>query len=189
MPARPGMAERDQFKLPLGSPASDFSLPGTDGKTHTLAETKDAKALLVVFSCNHCPYAQAWEGRIIELARTYAPKGLATLVINPNETVNYPDDRMERMVERARDQHYPFPYLRDDSQGVARAYGAEVTPHPFLFDRSRRLVFQGKVDDNHQDPSKVRHTYLRDAIEATLSGKPVPVATTSVIGCSVKWRP
>ena len=182
------MAERDKFKLPLGASAPPFRLPGTDGQWHSLEDYRASPLLLVIFTCNHCPYARAWEGRLIALAREYAPRGLATVLINPNETENYPEDSMERMVERAREMHFPCPYLRDDSQEVARAYGAEVTPHPFLFDHDRRLIFQGKPDDNYRDPARVRVSYLRDAIEAALAGRPVPLPVTSVIGCSVKWK-
>jgi len=182
------MAERENFKLRIGDVAPGFRLPGTDGKWHSLEDFSGSELLLVVFSCNHCPYAQAWEGRLLEIGRRYPPEKLGMVMINPNETEHYPDDSMERMIERARRKNYPFPYLRDDSQEVARAYGAEVTPHPFLFDRSRRLIFQGKPDDNWEDPSRVRHPYLREAIEAALAGRPVPTPVTSVIGCSVKWK-
>jgi len=182
------MAELDDLRMRIGDPAPPFDLPGTDGKVHRLEDAKDSPLLLVVFSCNHCPYAQAWEGRLIALAREFAPKGLATVMINPNETEHYPDDRMERMVERARQKGYPFPYLRDDTQEVARAYGALVTPHTYLFGRDRRLLFQGRVDDHHEDPAKVRHPYLRNAIESALAGRPIEPSTTSVLGCSIKWR-
>lgn len=182
------MAEFDKFKLNIGTQAPYFSLPGTDGIHHQLEDFSGSRLLLVVFSCNHCPYAQAWEGRLISIARDYSNKGLATAMINSNETENYPDDRFEKMVERARYKEYPFPYLRDDSQDVARAYGALVTPHLFLFDSSRRLIFQGLVDDNHKEPQNVKRHYLKDAIEAALSGRDPNPATTSVVGCSVKWK-
>lgn len=183
------MAELESFKLKLGDLAPPFEgLPGTDGKKWGVHDFDGSSLLLVIFSCNHCPYAQAWEGRIIEVVRDYAVKGLGTIVINPNETLNYPDDKMDRMVERARSKAYPFPYVRDDDQSVARTYGALVTPHPFLFDRKRRLIFQGKIDDSWQEPGKVKHRYLREAIEAGLSGKPPPTPQSSVIGCTVKWK-
>jgi peroxiredoxin len=176
------------FRLPLGATAPSFDLPGVDGKHHSLSEFSSESFLLVVFSCNHCPYAQGWEGRLVQIGKEYAPKGLATVVINPNETVNYPDDRLERMVERAREKGYPFPYLRDDSQEVARAYGALVTPHCYLFDAQRKLIYQGRVDDNWQEPNRVKHPYLRQALDAALAQKPIPLATTPVQGCSVKWK-
>lgn len=201
------VAELDRFKMKIGDAPPDFTLPGTDGREHSLSEHSTGKLLLVVFSCNHCPYAQAWEGRLISLGKEYAPRGMETVVINPNETINYPDDTLEKMAERARSKAYPFAYLRDDSQETARSYGALVTPHPFLFqpvappksaplgirgDEGRpgmRLVYQGKVDDNWKDPAKVTHRYLKDAIESALAGRSVISPTTSVIGCTVKWKP
>ncbi|MDE1821345.1 MAG: thioredoxin family protein [Euryarchaeota archaeon] len=183
------MAELDAFKLNVGDHAPTFrDLPGTDGKKWGLRDFDRSRLLLVVFSCNHCPYAQAWEGRIVEVVRDYAVKGLGTIMINPNETVNYPDDRMDRMIERARAKGYPFPYVRDEDQSVARAYGALVTPHPLLFDKDRRLIFQGKLDDSWQEPSKAKHRFLREALDAGLAGRPVPTPTSSVIGCTVKWK-
>ncbi len=192
------MAELDRFQLRPGDSPPPFDLPGVDGRRHQLDEFSGSRLLLVVFSCNHCPYAQAWEGRLIALSKEFGPKGLATVVINPNETEHYPEDRFEGMVARAKEKGYPFPYLRDDSQEVARAYGALVTPHPFLFAprssgagpaaKSMELIFQGKIDDSWEDPKKARHHYLRDALQAALKGEPVPVTTSSVIGCSVKWK-
>lgn len=183
------MADLDKFKLSPGDAAPPFDgLLGTDGKTHSLQEFAHASVLQVVFTCLHCPYAQAWEGRLLQIAKEYAPKGVATIWINPNETVNYPDDRLERMVARAKSKGYPFPYVRDDSQQVAKAYGALVTPHPFVFDKARKLVFQGKPDDSWQEPSKVQHQYLREALDAAVAGRAAPTAQTSVIGCTVKWK-
>ncbi len=182
------MARLDTFRLRPGDPAPPFELPGVDGAVVRRQEFDDRPLLLVVFSCNHCPYAQAWEGRLIALAREYGGRGLATVLINSNETENYPEDRMEKMAERARDHAYPFPYLRDDSQEVARAYGALVTPHPMLFGADRRLLFQGPVDDNHERPDRVRHRYLAMAIEAALAGRVPAPAELPVLGCSIKWR-
>jgi peroxiredoxin len=182
------MAELATFRLHTGDRAPPFALPGTDGRTWRLEDLADAPWLLVVFHCNHCPYAQAWEGRLIELQKEYAARGLRTVLINSNETEHHPEDRFEKMAERAREKGYPFPYLRDESQDVARAYGALVTPHPMLFDRERRLVYQGRIDDNHERPDRVRHRYLRDAIEASLAGRRPEPAELSVLGCSVKWR-
>jgi peroxiredoxin len=183
------MAELEKFALRVGDRAPPFDgLPGTDGHTHSLREFDGSKVLLVVFTCIHCPYAQAWEGRLAQIAKEYAPKGVGTIWINSNEIVNYPDDRMERMVERARAKGFVFPYVRDDSQEVARRYGALVTPHPFVFDKERRLVFQGKPDDSWQEPNKAKHLYLRNALDAALNGQPAPVPQTSVVGCTIKWK-
>jgi peroxiredoxin len=182
------MAQLDQFKLHEGDIAPAFRLPGTDGRTWDSKDLSRSPWLLVVFDCNHCPYAQAWEGRLIALQKEFGPRGLQTVLINSNETENYPEDRMERMVERAKEKSYPFPYLRDDSQEVARAFGALVTPHPMLFDADRRLVYQGAVDDNHADERRVRHAYLRDAIETAMAGRRVSPSERPVLGCSIKWR-
>lgn len=125
---------------------------------------------------------------MIDLARRYAGRGVGFVAINSNDDRAYPDDRFERMVSRAREKGYPFPYLRDESQEVARAYGALVTPHPMLFDAERRLLFQGRIDDNHEHPEAVRHRYLEAALEAALAGRPIERTELPVLGCSVKWR-
>jgi peroxiredoxin len=182
------MAQLEAFRLHPGDPAPAFDLPGVDGRSHRLDEFASKPLLCVVFSCNHCPYAQAWEGRLMDLQREYGPRGLQMVLINANDAKQYPDDRFEKMLERAQRRGYPFPYLWDESQDVARAYGALVTPHPMLFDRNRRLLFQGRVDDNHERPDRVRERYLRDAVEAALEGRPVPRAELPVVGCSVKWK-
>ncbi len=177
------------YSLPLGAPAPPFSLPGTDGRTWSLEEFRDRKALVVVFTCNHCPYAQAWEDRLLDLAREYGPKGVGFAAINPNDERHYPQDSMAEMVKRAKAKGYPFPYLRDESQAVARAYGAQVTPHVFVFDARRQLRYQGRIDDNHENPREVKVRDLRYALDALLAGKPVAVAETPALGCSVKWKP
>lgn len=183
------MAELEKFKLRPGDLAPPFEeLPGADGQTYSLRSFASSPVLTVVFTCLHCPYAQAWEGRLAAVAKDYSSRGVATIWINSNETVNYEGDRMERMQERVRAKGYHFPFVRDESQDVARAYGALVTPHVFVFDKERKLVYQGKPDDNWQEPSKVAHPYLRDALDAVLAGTPVPVPQNSVIGCTVKWK-
>ncbi|MGI0132897.1 MAG: thioredoxin family protein [Thermoplasmata archaeon] len=182
------MAELSTFRLHAGDPAPDFSLPSTQGSTVRLHDFDRTPFLLVSFWCNHCPYVQAWEGRMIEIGRTYAPKGVQVVLINSNETENYPGDRFEAMVERAKRFDYPFPNLRDDTQEVAKAYGALVTPHPFLFGPDRRLLFQGRIDDNHAHPEAVQHRFLAEALDAALAGRPVPKAELPVQGCSIKWR-
>ena len=182
------MAELNVFHLHPGDPAPDFSLPGVDGATHTLHEFDEKRFLLVVFWCNHCPYVQAWESRMIDLGRRFGPKGVGVVLINANDDKSYPDDRLERMVERSRGKGYPFPYLRDDSQETAHAYGALVTPHPMLFGPDRRLLFQGRIDDQHDRPEAVRHRYLEEALEAAVAGRPITQPELPVLGCSVKWR-
>ncbi|MCI4369451.1 MAG: thioredoxin family protein [Thermoplasmata archaeon] len=182
------MAELSTFALHTGDLAPGFDLPGVDGKHHSLSEFAGSKLLVVTFWCNHCPYVQAWEGRTIELARRYATRSVQFVLISSNDVRSYPSDGFPAMVERARDKGYPFPYLWDESQAVARSYGALVTPHPMLFDRERRLVFQGRIDDNHEHPEAVRHQYLAQAIDRALAGKPMEKSELPVLGCSVKWR-
>lgn len=182
------MAELDRFSLHPGDAAPDFSLPGTDGATHSLSEFEDRRLLVVAFWCNHCPYVLAWEDRMIDLGRRYLPRGVGFALVNANDAVAYPDDRFERMVERSRQKGYPFPYLHDASQSVAHAYGALVTPHPMLFGPDRRLLFQGRIDDRHDRPEAVHHKFLEGAIEAALAGRTPEPAERSVLGCSVKWR-
>ncbi len=182
------MAELESFSLHLGDPAPDFALPGVDGKEHRFHEFDSARYLVVVFWCNHCPYVQAWEGRMIALAKAYQGRGVQVVAINANDATAYPDDGFDRMVGRAKDKGYPFPYLRDESQSVAHAYGALVTPHPMLFGPDRRLIFQGRIDDSHDRPDRVRNRYLKEALDAALSGRRISPDEVSVLGCSVKWK-
>ncbi len=174
--------------LPLGEKAPDFSLPGVDGKTYTLASFKDKPILAVVFWCNHCPYVQAWEDRTVQTQRDYAAKGVAFVAINPNETEGYPEDDFPHMVARAKAQGYNFPYLRDETQEVAEAYGGVCTPDFFVFDKSRRLRYRGKLDDS-KDPKGVKRKHLREALDALLAGKDPPAAFAAPMGCSIKWLP
>ena len=173
--------------LKLGDTAPAFSLPGVDGKTYRLEDVASAKALCVIFMCNHCPYVKATIDRFMAIQRDYAGKGVQLVGINSNETVNHPEDRFDQMVRWAKEKQFHFPYLRDDSQEVARAYGAERTPHIFLFDQQRRLRYTGAIDDNTQDAAKVKRQYLREAIDALLANQPVKESETHAVGCSVKW--
>lgn len=176
------------FTLMIGQPAPDFSLPGVDGKTYSLASFKDARLLVVVFSCNHCPYVVGSEDRMVSLAKEYAPRGVTMVAINSNETDNHPLDSFEHMVSRAKEKQFPFPYLRDESQQVAKAYGALRTPHFYVFDSDRRLRYTGRMDDSPKDASLAKTHELRDALDDLLSGKPVRVPVTNPLGCNVKWR-
>ncbi len=174
--------------MPRGTEAPAFSLPGTDGRTYSLDSFADAKALLVVFTCNHCPYAQAAEGRIAELARDYADRGLRVVAINPNDAARYPGDSFEAMKARAAEKQFPYPYLHDESQAVARAYDAACTPDPFLFGPDRALVYNGRIDDDWKEPSRATRHDLRDAIEAVLAGRDIAFEPVPSMGCSIKWR-
>jgi len=183
--------------LEIGAKAPDFALPGVDGKVHKLAEYDSAKVLVIVFTCNHCPTAQAYEDRIIRLAADYKDKGVALVAISPNDPkavrldeLGYTDvsDSLADMKTRAKDRGFKFPYLYDgDKQEVSKAYGPVATPHVFVFDAERKLRYVGRVDDNERDPGAIKSHDARNAIEAVLAGKPVPVETTCVFGCSIKW--
>jgi len=175
--------------LNIGSHAPEFNnLPGTDGKKYALKSFAQHKFLVVVFSCNHCPYVQAYEERMIALQREYAPKGVQLVAINSNETVNYPEDNFDEMVKRSQRQGFNFPYLRDDDQSVAGAFGATHTPEFFLFDHERTLRYHGKMDDNYQNPGAVKVHFLRNAIDALLAGEEVKEKETYSIGCTIKWK-
>ncbi len=173
--------------LQAGDPAPTFRLKGTDGRMHSLADYAEKPVLVVIFSCNHCPYVQAYEDRMVAIQRDYQERGVQLIAVNSNDDTHYPEDSFEEMVTRAREQAFNFPYLRDASQDVARAYGATHTPHLFVFDRERRLRYTGKIDDNWQTPSAVMRQYLRDALNALLQGSAPAEAATHAIGCTIKW--
>ena len=176
------------FTLQLGAKAPDFNLKGVDGKTYSPASFKDAKLLVVVFSCNHCPFVIGSEDRMIRFYNDYKPKGVAVVAINSNESVNHPTDSFEHMVTHAKEKGLPFPYARDESQDVARAYGALRTPHYYVFDSDRKLRYTGRMDDNPREAGKEKTRELRDAVDAVLAGKKPPVELTNPIGCNVKWQ-
>ena len=180
------------FTLSIGQPAPDFELPGVDGRNQRLSDFDGCRLLVVVFSCNHCPYVVGSEERMIKFALTYAPKGVAFVAVNSNETENHPTDSFEHMVERAREKNFPFPYLRDETQEIALAYGALRTPHYFVFDKDesgrRRLRYTGRMDDNPRTPGAQKTHELADAVDALLAGRRPPVEVTNPIGCNVKWK-
>ena len=173
--------------LKLGSKAPDFNLPGTDGKNYSLDTFADKKLLIVVFSCNHCPYVQAYEDRIKQIQNDYV-QNLQIIAINSNEDQGYPEDSFEQMIKRAKLKQFNFPYLRDETQDIAKAYGSTHTPEIFLFDQKREMVFHGKIDDNWQDEKSVKSKYLRNAVEELLAGKVISVPETFTIGCTIKWK-
>jgi peroxiredoxin len=174
--------------ISIGGSAIDFSLTGTDGERYSLGSFKDRKALAVIFSCVHCPYVLAWEDRLTALQKEYADRSVAFVLINANDAVKYPQDSLENMKKHAAEKAYPFPFVHDQTQEVARAYGAERTPEIFLFDSGRRLAYHGVVDDNYENPDAVTRTYFRDAIEAVLAGKPAPTPWVAPQGCTIKWK-
>ena len=176
------------FTLQVGQPAPAFDLPGVDGRNHSLDDFKDAKVLVIVFSCNHCPYVIGSEDRMIRFHAEYAPKGVAFVAINSNEQVDHPTDSFEHMVIRAKEKDFKFPYLRDESQEIAMAYGALRTPHFYVFDQRRKLRYTGRMDDNPRVPGAETTHELRDAVDALLAGKEPAVKLTNPIGCNVKWK-
>lgn len=165
-----------------------FSLPATDGTRVSPEDLVDPRVLGVIFWCNHCPYVKAWEGRVIALQREYSGKGVQFVLVSSNDPVAYPDDSFAQMGARVSEKAYPFPYVFDESQQVAHAYGATRTPEAFLFGPDRTLRYHGAIDDNFEDPDAVTHNYLRDAIEALLEDKDPPVASTAPVGCTIKWK-
>lgn len=174
------------MSLTLATEAPPFDLPGVDGSNHSLDDYADAPILAIVWSCNHCPYVIAWEGRMKALQDDFAG-GFRLVAINSNDAENYPADSFEAMTTRAQEQGFNFDYLHDEDQSVARRYGPERTPEVFLFDRNRRLVYHGAIDDSREEDG-VSETYLRDAIEALLADQDPPVSETPPVGCSVKWK-
>ena len=173
--------------LALGSQAPPFALPGVDGEMRSLDDYADARVLALVQSCNHCPYVQAWEGRMSAIARDYVDRGVRLVAVNSNDATRYPEDSFDAMRERAERERFAFDYLYDEEQGVARALGAERTPEVFVFDEDRRLRYHGAIDDSRDDRAVTRH-YLRDALDAILDGRDPPLPDTPAVGCSVKWR-
>ena len=182
--------------LEIGAKAPDFSLPGIDGKAHSLHDYDDAEILVIIFTCNHCPTAQAYEERIKKLVSDYQPKGVTFVAISPNDPqavrldeMGYTDlnDDFESIKIRAKDKGFNFPYLYDgETQEVSHKYGPVATPHVFVFDKDRMLRYRGRVDDSEK-PAGIKVQDTRNAIDALLAGKPVPVTTTKTFGCSIKW--
>lgn len=174
--------------IKIGDKLPEFSLVATDHKIYSTKDFKDKDILIVMFTCNHCPYVQAYEERLITLQNEYKDKGVQFIAINSNDEKYYPEDSFEGMINRANIKNYSFPYLRDETQEIAKSFGATFTPEIFLFDKNRRMQYHGRVDDNWQEPNKVRKSNLKDAIEAILTGQEVNRANTQAIGCSVKWK-
>ncbi len=182
--------------LAIGAPAPDFDLPGIDGRRYSLKDFAAAKLLVLVFTANHCPTAQAYEDRIVGLHNDYTPKGVQVVAISPNDPLAVRldelaytdlDDTLEGIRIRAKERGFKFPYLYDgETQATSLKYGPVATPHVYVFDKERKLQFSGRIDDK-EDPSKATTHDTRDAIDALLAGKPVAVPTTKVFGCSVKW--
>jgi peroxiredoxin len=176
--------------ITAGAPAPPFDLPDTDGARHALgADATPGAATVVVFTCNHCPYALAWHDRLLAVARDYADRGVRMLLINPNDSERYPRDSMEAMQARVHaDGGWPAPYLRDEDQSVARAYGAKTTPDVFVVGPDGTVAYRGAPDADHGDPD-LDAAWLRAALDDVLAGRPVQRAETKPVGCSIKWKP
>lgn len=184
------MEVKSGYKLQPGDRAPAFELPGIEGGREAsfgLSSFAGAKALVIVFWCNHCPYVRAYEERFVAWAEGARKRGVGVAAINANDEENYPEDSWEHMVVRAKEKRYSFAYLRDKDQTVAVAYGAACTPHFLLFDKDFRLAYQGRFDDNKDHPEQAKHHYLADAVDALLAGKRPPLDQSWAIGCSIKW--
>ncbi len=171
-----------------GDKATDFKLKSVDGKMYSLVDYKEAKGFIIVFTCNHCPFAKKYEDRINELAKKYKPKGYILLAINPNDPEVQPDDSFELMKVRAKEKGFVFPYLFDEGQKIFPQYGATKTPHVFLLDKNRIVKYIGAIDDNVDDANEVKVKYLENAIAALKSGKTPSPEITKAIGCSIKFK-
>jgi peroxiredoxin len=172
--------------LEIGQQGPDFTLAGTDGRVYSLATFKDAKVVVVVFTCNHCPVAQAYEDRLIDFAKSYKEKGVAVVAVSSNDPEIVPQDSFENMLKQARAKKYPHPYLYDADQSVAKAYGATCTPHVFVLDRERKLAYTGAIDDS-DSVQRVKERWLKNAVDALLGGGTPKPAVTKERGCSIKW--
>ncbi len=183
------MALTASTMLELGTRAPDFALPDTDGRTVSLSDLADSKALLVIFMCNHCPFVRHVAGGLAELARTYQQSGVAVVAISSNDAANFPDDSPEKMKQEKAARGYTFAYLYDQTQRVAQSYRAACTPDFFVFDGDQRLAYRGQMDDSRPDSGiPVTGNDLRVALDAVLEGLPVPENQTPSLGCNIKWK-
>lgn len=175
----------------VGDVATDFKLKNVDGKTVSLANYKSAKGYIVVFTCNHCPYAKAYESRIMALDKEYAAKGYPVIAISPNDPIGTPEDSFDNMKKRAAEKKYTFPYTIDETQDIARTYGAKATPHVYVLQKTEKgnvVKYIGAIDNDTEGTNPNRTKYVEDAVNALLSGKAVATTSTKAIGCSIKWK-
>lgn len=179
------MGETTTGSFAIGDPVPPFSLPDTEGAEHSVP--LDAAATVLVVTCMHCPYVVAWNPRLRAVAEEYAERGVRFLGIHSNDASRHPADSLDHMRRFVREQAWPFPFVHDESQEVARALGAEVTPHVFVLDAEQRLAYRGAPDGDHRDPSQGA-TWLREALDGVLAGRTVERSETQARGCSVKWR-
>jgi len=176
------------YTLQLGEKAPDFQLPATDGKTYALSDFASAKYLVIFFTCNHCPYVLGSDENTRRIAEKFKEHGVAFVGINSNSEKTYEEDSFENMVKRMEEHKFPWVYLRDQTQDVARAYGALRTPHFYVFDEERKLVYTGRALDNPRDPSKATTHDLENALNELVAGKKITKPITNPIGCNIKWH-
>lgn len=175
----------------VGDMAPNFIVKNLDGKNIGLSSFKDVEGVILIFTCNHCPYSKAYEDRIIALHKAYAGKGWPVLAVNPNDPEREPEDSFDKMKERAKEKEFPFPYAMDETQNVAKAYGARRTPHVFLLKKEKtgfRVAYIGAIDDNARNASDVETKFVVDAIESLKKGEQPSLTATKAIGCTIKWR-
>ncbi|WP_338814322.1 thioredoxin family protein [Bernardetia sp. Wsw4-3y2] len=183
-------AATDENGYTVGDEATDFNLKNIDGEMVSLAGMEDVKGYIVTFTCNHCPYAKLYEDRLISLHNQFAEKGYPVVAINPN-VLTQPDDNFEMMIERAAEKEFPFVYLSDEDQSIAKAYGATKTPHVYVLsknDGKLKVEYIGAIDDNAKSADEVTETYVVDAVDALLAGKKVTKKEAKAVGCSIKWK-
>ena len=184
-----GYMSNAQYKV--GDVATDFDLRNIDESMFSMGNDEEANGFIVIFTCNHCPYSKLYEERIIELDNKFSPSGFPVVAINSNDPKQYPEDSFSEMKKRAEEKGFPFPYLFDETQNIARAYGASRTPHVFVLERQKgklKVRYIGAVDDNARDAGSVTETYVSDAVEAIIKGEKVKPDFTKAIGCTIKWK-
>ncbi len=184
-------AKPDVTGYKVGDKVKDFKLKNVDGKMVSLADYKDAKGVIVIFTCNHCPFSMAYEDRIILMHNEFAANGYPVVAINPNDPVAYPSDSFEEMIKRSKEKNYPFAYVVDETQEVAKQFGAMRTPHVFLLKKDKKdytVEYIGAIDDNSDDPKAVKTKYVENAIANLNAGKKPEVNFTKAVGCSIKWK-
>jgi peroxiredoxin len=181
-------AAKAALALGASAPMASAKLKNVDGKELALTDMMGKKGTLVVFTCNHCPYAMAWEDRIVALGNAYSSKGIGVVAVNSNDPAIVAGDSYDAMQARAKEKKFGFPYVVDKDSKLATAFGATRTPEAFLFDAQGKLVYHGTIDDNHKEADKVTKTYLKDALDAVAEGKPVATAETKAVGCSIKFK-
>lgn len=175
----------------VGDKIADFKLKNIDGNFKSLEDFKNEKGMIIIFTCNHCPYSVAYEDRIIALNKKYAALGYPVVAINPNDVKAYPIDSYENMIERAQEKGFTFPYLHDETQEVAKTFGATNTPHVYVVSNRNtffKVEYIGAIDDNSHEPQSIQHYYVQDAVDQLLKNTPVTVSKTKALGCGIKWK-